>query len=153
MITHINKNIASLVVALLIGLAFAIPAAQAGSKVHRLAVHVDSGDPKVQNLALNNVENVYKYYSDKGEKVMIEVVTYGPGLHMLRSDTSKVKARVEAMSLGLDGVSFAACGNTQRKMSKKEGKKVPIMTEAKHVPSGVVRLVELQEAGWSYIRP
>jgi len=80
-------------------------------------------------------------------------VTYGPGLHMLRSDTSKVKDRVEKISLELDNVSFAACGNTRRMMSKKAGKQVPIMPEAKNVPSGVTRLIELQEKGWSYLRP
>lgn len=153
MFAHINRNIAPLVIAVLVGLAFAMPAAQAAPKVHKLAIHVDSSDPKLQNLALNNVQNVYNYYAKKGEKVMIEVVTYGPGLHMLRSDTSKVKARVESMSLGLDGVSFAACNNTKRKMAKKEGKAIPIMPEAKSVPSGVIRLIQLQEAGYAYLRP
>ena len=28
-----------------------------------------------------------------------------------------------------------------------------LIAEAKKVPSGVVRLMELQEQGWSYIRP
>ncbi len=144
----------TLFLAALIGLMMALPASQAlAQMVHKLAVHVDSGDPKVQNLALNNVQNVAKYYASKDEKVMIEVVTYGPGLHMLRTDTSKVKDRVQKISLELDNVSFAACDNTWRKMSKKAGKQVPIMAEAKHVPSGVIRLIELQEKGWSYLRP
>lgn len=141
----------------LVALAVAVltmPATEAfAQKVHRIAFHVDSGDPKVQNLVLNNVQNVDKYYKSKGEKVTIEVVTYGPGLHMLRSDTSKVKNRIETISLALDNVSFAACGNTMAKMSKKEKKKIPIMSEAKNVPSGVVRLIELQEKGWAYVRP
>jgi intracellular sulfur oxidation DsrE/DsrF family protein len=38
-------------------------------------------------------------------------------------------------------------------MEKTEGKEVPILSEAALVPSGVVRLMELQEKGWSYIRP
>ncbi len=105
------------------------------------------------NMALNNAENVTKYFESKGEKVIIEIVTYGPGLHMLRSDTSPVKARIEAMSLGMDNLSFAACGNTMTKMSKKEGNDIPIMSEAKQVISGVVRLIELQEDGYSYLRP
>ena len=39
------------------------------------------------------------------------------------------------------------------KMAKKEGNDIPIMSEAKHVTSGVVRLIELQEDGYSYLRP
>ena len=45
----------------------------------------------MMNLALNNATNVVQYYKDLGEKVTIEVVTFGPGLHMLRDDTSPVK--------------------------------------------------------------
>lgn len=121
--------------------------------VHRLAIHVNDNDPKRMNMALNNAENVTAYYESKGETVIIEIVTYGPGLHMLRSDTSPVKDRIEAMSLGMENISFAACGNTMAKMAKKEGNDIPIMSEAKQVISGVVRLMELQEEGYAYIRP
>jgi intracellular sulfur oxidation DsrE/DsrF family protein len=38
-------------------------------------------------------------------------------------------------------------------MEKKEGHAISILPEATIVPSGVVRLMELQEQGWSYVRP
>ena len=38
-------------------------------------------------------------------------------------------------------------------MEKKEGHPIPIVPEAKVVTAGVVRLTELQEQGWTYIRP
>jgi len=57
------------------------------------------------------------------------------------------------MSLEYSSLSFSACENTLAGMSKREGKEVPLMKEAKSVPSGVVRLIELQEQGWSYLRP
>ena len=108
-------------------------------------MHVDSSDRKVQNMALNNIVNIEKYYRAKGEKGVIEMVTYGPGLHMLRADTSKMKAQIEKISLEFDNVSFTVCGNTKRKMAKKAGKEITLISEVKNVPSGVVRLVELQE--------
>ena len=125
----------------------------AGEKVHKIAVHVDQNDPQVMNMALNNVVNLNKYYASKGEKAVIEVVAYGPGLHMFRPDTSPVKARIEKMGLEFDNLKFSACGNTHRKMSAKAGKKIKIMSEAQMVPSGVVQLVDLQEKGYSYLRP
>lgn len=128
-------------------------AALAEAKTHKVAIHVDESDPQRINLALNNVENVQKYYADKGEKVLIEVVTYGPGLVMLRSDASPVKERVAAMSLQYTELRFSACENTRAGMAKREGKEIPLVKEAKSVPSGVIRLIELQEQGWSYLRP
>lgn len=120
---------------------------------HRLILQVNSNDAAAMNLALNNATNVIDYYKSKGEKVKIEVVTFGPGLHMLRSDTSPVKSRIEAMAIGAPEVSFKACGNTREKMRKTEDKEIPILSEAKMVESGVVRVMELQENGWSYVKP
>jgi len=53
----------------------------------------------------------------------------------------------------MDNLQPSGCGNTHRKMSKKTGKNVPIMSDIKMVPSGVVRLVELQEQGYAYVKP
>lgn len=123
------------------------------SPSHQVAIHVDDNDAKVMNLALNNAKNVLDYYQSKGETITIEIVTYGPGLHMLRADTSPVKQRIAEMSLAAPEISFAACNNTQVNMSRQEGKEVVLVSEARVVPSGVVRLIELQEKGYSYIRP
>lgn len=132
---------------------FVATPALAGDAMHKVSIHVDSNDPKLQNMALNNVQNLNKYYKSKGESVQIELVAYGPGLHMLRSDTSKVKERVATMALAMDNLQFSACGNTHAKMTKKAGKDVVLLSEATKVPSGVVRLIELQEKGYAYVRP
>ena len=80
------------------------------------------------NLALNNATQCRQYYKDLGEKVSIEVVTFGPGLHMLRDDTSPVKARIEAIALSTPEISFKACGNTRENMSKAESKEIPLIS-------------------------
>jgi intracellular sulfur oxidation DsrE/DsrF family protein len=123
------------------------------AKAHRLVLQVNTNEPASMNLALNNATNVAQYYKDLGEKVKIEVVTFGPGLHMLRDDTSPVKARIEEMALSTPEVSFKACGNTQERMHKAENKDIPIVPQAEVVKSGVVRVMELQEKGWSYVKP
>ena len=125
----------------------------ADKKVHRLILQVNTNDPAMMNLALNNATNVTQYYKDLGSKVTIEIVTFGPGLHMLRDDTSPVKARIKAISESTPSISFAACGNTRENMSKVESKEIPLIAEAKVVKSGVVRVMELQEQGWSYVKP
>jgi intracellular sulfur oxidation DsrE/DsrF family protein len=122
-------------------------------KLHRLVLQVNTNEPAMMNLALNNATNVAQYYKDLGEKVTIEVVTFGPGLHMLRDDTSPVKARIKAIKESTPAISFKACGNTQENMHKAENKEIPIIPEATVVKSGVVRVMELQEQGWTYVRP
>ena len=126
---------------------------QATEKLHRLILQVNGNEPAMMNLTLNNASNVVQYYKDLGEKISIEVVTFGPGLHMLRDDTSPVKARIEVLALSSPEISFKACGNTRENMSKVEGKEIPLISEAKVVKSGVVRVMELQEQGWTYVKP
>ena len=110
-------------------------------------------DPKVMNMALNNVQNVSNYYAGKGEKVIIELVAYGPGVNMFVKGKSPVEDRILVMSMSVDGLAFSACGNTHRKMSEKAGKDVALIDGVGMAPSGVVRLVELQEQGYAYVRP
>jgi len=125
----------------------------AKSKGHHLILQVNTNDPAAMNLTLNNAMNVTQYYKDAGDKVKVEVIAFGPGLHMLREDTSPVKARIETMALSAPEVSFKACGNTQANMHKAENKDIPIIPQAEVVKSGVVRVMELQEQGWSYVKP
>ena len=117
------------------------------------ARQVNTNEAAAMNLALNNATNVTQHFKALGEKVKIEVVTFGPGLHMLRGDTSPVKARIQEMALSTPEVSFKACGNTQEKMQKAENKDIPILPQAQVVKSGVVRVMELQEQGWTYVKP
>jgi intracellular sulfur oxidation DsrE/DsrF family protein len=130
----------------------AMPALAEG-ETHYVAFHVDENDPQVMNMALNNVKNVTNYYESQGDTVVVELVAYGPGLNMFVVDRSPVADRIAAMSLEMENLSFAACGNTLRAMISNAGKDVPLLAEATVVPSGVVRLIELQEQDYAYVRP
>lgn len=122
------------------------------TKIHRVVVQVTQNDPAVMNMALNNVENLVNYFHAKGEKIEVEVVAYGAGLNMMRSDTSPVKDRLLALS-GNKNITFSGCGNTLAKQSAVENKPISLVPEAHIVSAGIARVVELEEDGWTYIRP
>jgi intracellular sulfur oxidation DsrE/DsrF family protein len=130
-------------------------AAFAEGKPHRIAIPVDQNDPQVMNQALNNATNVIEYYRGKNEDVEVEIVTYGPGLHMLRADTSPVQEPIKALKemLPPGKIRFSVCNHSKEGMEKTEGHAISVVPGATVVPSGVVRLMELQEQGWSYVRP
>jgi intracellular sulfur oxidation DsrE/DsrF family protein len=127
------------------------------ARTHRLAIQVDQNDPATMNLALNNAKNVLEYYRDKGENVDVEIVAYGPGLNMLRADTSPVKDRIAHMATSEatfpSKIVYSACNNTLKGMEKREGHPITLIPQARIVPSGVVRIVQLEEQGWSYVKP
>ncbi len=144
-----------IVVALSILLAVSSSSFAGDTKLHRVTIQVDQNDPAVINLLLNNVTNIIETYNSKGQDVQIEVVAYGPGLHMLRDDTSPVKDRLKQISEFSfpSQIKFSACNNTKEAMEKREGHPITIVSQAGLVPSGAVRLMELQEDGWSYLKP
>ena len=80
-----------------LSLAVATSALRPTAKPHHIAIQVDQNDPQVMNLALNNATNVIEYYRAKNEEVDIDIVAYGPGLHMLRADTSPVQDRIKRL--------------------------------------------------------
>jgi intracellular sulfur oxidation DsrE/DsrF family protein len=144
-----------LVSVILMSVVFASAGFAADGKPHHLAIHVDQNDPLVMNQALNNATNVIEYYRARNEDVDVDIVAYGPGLHMLRADTSPVQDRIKRLKdMSFPGkIQFSACNVTKQGMEKAEGHAISVLPDATIVPSGVVHLIELQEQGWSYVRP
>ncbi len=143
--------------AVLASLALATPdmaaRAEEGAKIHRLALQISDSDKQKMNTVLNVAANVSRHYSARGEKVEIQVVAFNRGLHMLRDDTSPVKTRLQSFTESMPNVSFKACGNTHAAMTRKEGAPPKLFEFAEMVPAGVVRLMELDEQGWTIVRP
>lgn len=122
---------------------------QAKDDTRKVVIQVSSADMKTQTIALNNANNVLKALGPGN--VEVEIVAYGPGLSML-TKKSKLSKRVASMSTNQD-LAFSACGNTMKKIAKKTGKKPGLTKGVNVVPAGVIRIMELQEKGYSYVRP
>jgi uncharacterized protein len=127
--------------------------AEGESKTHRLALHVSENDADAMKRALGNARNAYDFYEQRGGEIAIEIVANGPGLHMLRDDTSPVKQEIQDLRAKVPQVVFAACEHTRAAMEKREGNPVPMIAKVTMVPSGVVRLLQLQDEGYAYVKP
>ena len=116
---------------------------------HKIVIQSSSSDPELQNLALVIAGNLQKHYGM--DKVLIEVVAYGPGLGILTQDgphADKVKSLLE------HDIKFSACEGTLNFMaSKNNGKRPDLVKGVGTVKDGVVRVVELQEQGYAYVYP
>jgi len=126
--------------------AMLLPAQAMAQKSERqhLVIQVSDNDVAKWNLALNNAENVQEALGK--DNVDIEIVAYGPGLNMLKSE-SKVSARLNA---ALDhSVGLIACATTMRKMKVT---KDDLAAGSKVVPGGVIHIMQRQREGWSYIK-
>jgi intracellular sulfur oxidation DsrE/DsrF family protein len=131
----------------------AVSFAQQSPKSHRLLLQIDSDDVGTMNMVLGNAQNAKKYYDSKGESLQVEVVAYGPGITMLRSDTSPIKDRIEEAKKAIPGITLSMCNNAKTAAEKREGHEITPLPGVQVVPAGIVRVMELEEQGWSYVKP
>ena len=115
---------------------------------HRIALQLSDNDPKKQGLVISVAYNLLKAYDP--DKVAIEVVTFGPGIDLLRTDNTNRKL-VE--SLVAQGVRFDVCLNTVDTIERETGHRPEIIPVATPVQVGVGQILLLTENGYTLVRP
>jgi len=115
---------------------------------HRIALQLSDNDPKKQSLVISVAYNLLRAYDP--DKVAIEVVTFGPGIDLLRSENANRKL-VE--SLAAQGVRFDICLNTVDTVERETGKRPDIIPVATPVQVGVGQILTLTENGYTLVRP
>jgi intracellular sulfur oxidation DsrE/DsrF family protein len=118
--------------------------AQTDAARNRALFQVTDDDPARWNLILNNVRAIREGVGSEG--IEIEIVAYGPGIQMLKDDSSVKQRLAEAMKAG---AKVNACQNTMNSMKLSPADMLP---EIGYVPSGVVEVMRKQQQGWAYIR-
>lgn len=126
-------------------ISFGAVAADAAAAKDKVLFQVSDADPAKWNLALNNAKNVQQMIG--ADKVDAEIVVYGPGIGMLKLDSS-VAGRIEEARKA--NVTIVACENTMKAMKLTKDDMLP---DTSYVPAGVVELMKKQQAGYAYIRP
>jgi uncharacterized protein len=119
--------------------------AQAAGRPQRLLIQISDENPKVWGLALANARNVRR---DLGPgKVELEIVVYGPAIHMLEAE-SEWRDRVTQV---LDeGIRVIACENTMTTLGLKRD---DMLGGVDFVKTGLAHVMQRQLEGWAYARP
>lgn len=149
--TALSAAIAVCLALALPGQGFAADAPQANtgaanvSQKQKLVVQVSDNDPKKWNLALNNMKNVQDALGR--DKVEIELVVYGPGIDMLKMESTAGNRVGDALA---GGIRVVACENT---MDAQKLTKADMLKNISYVPAGVIELMQKQQQGYAYIRP
>lgn len=115
---------------------------------HRIVLQLSDNDAAKQGLVISVANNLLKHYDP--DKVAIEVVTFGPGIDLLRPGNSH-RARVE--SLVAQGVRFDICLNTVDTIERESGKRPEFIAVATPVQVGVGHILSLTENGFTLVRP
>lgn len=116
----------------------------------KMVIQINSKDPLIHKMALNNAKNLKTQIGK--DSIDVEVVAFGPGITLLKSEgpsSKKVKSLIADY-----GIKFTVCEGTLKFIAKKNNGVEPKIVEGvTRVPTGAVRILELQEQGYSYMRP
>ncbi|HEB59596.1 MAG TPA: hypothetical protein ENJ01_10260 [Gammaproteobacteria bacterium] len=118
----------------------------------RVVLHVTTDDEYRLNTVLEETERLLKSHREAGRTVVVELLTNGKGLKLLRSDSSPFAERIHALQAEYDTLSFLACAKTIKRLKKEKGIDVTLLPEAEVVTSALKQIIRRKEDGWSYIR-
>ena len=134
---------------LVFGVSGPLPAVAADEQVKHKVVYQVSDLDKV-GFALANLRNHINGVGGP-ENVELVLVVNGPGLKGFHDAAASDNIKRAAAALQRDGVQFNACGNTMRFQNIETDELIPGFIKVDE--GGVVKIAELQAAGYLYIRP
>lgn len=122
-----------------------VPRAQAAGRAQRLVIQISDYNPKVWGLALSNARNVRH---DLGpDNVQIEIVAYGPAIHMLEAESDWRDRVTEVLD---ESIRVIACENTMTTVGLKRD---DMLGGVDFVKTGLAHIMQRELEGWAYARP
>ncbi len=115
----------------------------------RIVLQISDNNPFKQTLILNVANNLIKHYGP--DRIDIEIVAFGPGLRLLFANNPNA-GRIKSL-IDQGGVTFSACSNTIRNMTKKLGHPLDINPNAVKVNAGIVRIIDLVAKNYTLVKP
>lgn len=110
----------------------------------RVVIQVSDPDPKLWAQAINYTENLRELAGK--ENLETEIVALGQGIGLLKLDSPHATRVAEALKAG---VKITACGSTMKRQKLTRDDMLP---DIGYAPGGILRIIERQKEGWTYIK-
>ncbi len=121
------------------------------SNKHKVVYHLSETGVDKARFVLGNIQNNIEGVGGWQNIEALELVVHGPALKNFVTKTMDPELKKALERLQAQGVGFEACGNTMKAFQITLDQ---LPAGAHHLPQGgVVRIMELEEQGYAYIRP
>lgn len=145
------KIVNALLVALALAAAFPVaaadpakPASAAAAQKTRVVIQVSDPDPRLWAQAINYTENLRQLLGK--DNVETEIVALGLGIGILKLDSPHATRVADSLKLG---VKITACEST---MKRQKLSKDDMLPDIGYAPGGILRIIERQKEGWTYVK-
>ena len=124
----------------------------AGEVRNKVLIHIAHDDNLRLAQALEEVENLLRFYRERQQSARVEVVINGRGLDLVRRDTSQYAAQISRLQKEFDNLTFAACQNTIDRVRREQGIVVRLLPGVVVIDSGMAEIMRRQHQGWAYLQ-
>jgi intracellular sulfur oxidation DsrE/DsrF family protein len=124
---------------------------QVDHKQRKIILHIDSGDLRVVNSALDEADRLIATYQKANLPMKLDVVTNKAGINILRKDISPYSDRIEKM-IKEHGVTFYACQRSVAKAHKIEGTEIILLPGVESDKTASDIIPAKLKKGWVYIK-
>ena len=139
------------------------PRPAVADELKKAVYHVDFGNGKRMDATLRNIYNLVNYYTTNSIDYDVRVVANSAGVRFMITDVSgtpfankpidakvaaSIRDRMQSLADAYD-VKFEQCSITLQRTKIDKSRLKPFVTTTS---SGQVRIVELQEQGYAYIK-
>jgi intracellular sulfur oxidation DsrE/DsrF family protein len=120
-------------------------------KRHKIVYHLNEPGVEKAKAVLGNIRNHIKGVKGWDNIEALELVVHGAALKAFLRKDMDPEVRRALETLQTEGMGFGACGNTIKGL---QITLADLADGAKELPQGgVVRVMELQEQGYAYVKP
>ncbi len=110
---------------------------------HQIVFQLVTSDTMAHKAFMKQLNNIYSVSPES----VVKVVVHGPGIDMFTTGKSVVGPQLKT---AVDrGVVFEVC---EFSLKERKVEKSALYSHPQFTPAGIIRIVELQEAGFSYVK-
>jgi uncharacterized protein len=110
---------------------------------HQIVFQLVTADTMAHKAFMKQLNNIYTVSPES----IVKVVVHGPGIDMYTASKSVVGTQLQKAVER--GVVFEVC---EFSLKSRKVEKSALFSHAQFTPAGIIRIVELQEAGFSYVK-
>lgn len=125
--------------------------AKDGYARQKVVYHLNSGENRVLNGVLGNIQN---HITAVGrDKIELVVVVHGDGVELLQKANVNLNLQTRILGLKEQGVTLRVCENSLKSRHLNYQRDLFEVSHEDLVPNGVAELVRLQQQGYVYVKP
>jgi len=119
--------------------------------IRKILLHINTDDEYRLTHMLDETEHLLKTSQKNNENLLVEILTNGDGLALVKKSNSASTQRLQALQNRYDNLSVSVCAQALERLQTEKGLSLELIPDATVVNSALGEVLNRQREGWTYI--